>query len=982
MERAIRRGCSNALIAILFALGMWLPPTAADAAELRYFDIPAGPANLTIRQFVKQAGLSVMYQAGHLKHHRTKALQGTYEPTEALRKLLEDSGLEFETTPTRVIKVNPRPPGAPAALPSPEVKELPVVHVPGWMSRSFTNLPAGVSLHRVTEDDLAQAGFATLPDWVRSLTQAQGSGATEDTRNFLREAQTNTAYGSGINFYGIGQRATLILVNGRRLAPSGSAGSFTDISNIPLSAIDHIDVISDGAATMYGSDAVGGIVDIVLRGSLSTPVTNLMFGHMTRSSLGEQEFSQTLAQQWDRGGVSLSLEYYTRDELPASERSQGTSNLTHLGGSNFDTFEGNPATIIDSTGKIFSVPSGPREGKLTGADLLSGPNTYDRLAGTWLLPHQERWNAIVSTTYQIADDTEGFFDALVNWRRIRTRDAPLGAVLSVPNSNPFYLNPVDNSTVPLTVLYGFGKDLSAVTEEGQVRSGQFAAGINHEFNASWNLRGYVGYTFEDQHDVEHNLVNFGTLQQYLSTGVNGVFFNPFGDGAVNTADTIAAIRASGSVDYNSAFSYVNVSAIGIMPLLPAGPMTLTLGSDYRVQSFESSISPSLSAANLIPSPATNRQRTVTALFAQSSVPVIARELPNGESLKLEVSAGARYEHFSDTGAAITPSFGFELQPMRSLSLKGTWSRLFRPPNLPDLNEAPNISEIFILKDPHVPAGYTSALVWTGNNANLQPETAHSWTLGLTVSPESIPEFSAETSYFNIVSANRIIPLQALPMTVFSDPQYNYLYTRNVTPAQRTQVCTHSQFIGVQDQCLSADVGALVDLRLRNIETLHTDGIDFTGRYGRDTTHGGIGVNLTATYVLHFKEAETPGGALVEYRNTPHNPMALRLRGLFNWEYRGFSVSPAVNFQSSYTDTGSVPTRPVDSWTTYDLVLGYKPKPFKHWWGGETTVSLRGYNLFNKQPPFLNNSLTTVGYDPENADLLGRRVSLAIQHKWN
>jgi len=389
----------------------------------------------------------------------------------------------------------------------------------------------------------------------------------------------------------------------------------------------------------------------------------------------------------------------------------------------------------------------------------------------------------------------------------------------------------------------------------------------------------------------------------------------------------------------------------------------------------------LSSANLVPTAATNRDRTVSALFLQSSAAVLSSDRAGRWPVKLDVSGGLRYEHFSDAGAAISPSLGFDLRPGPGVSLKGTWARLFRPPNLPDLNEAPNISEVFLLPDPKSPSGYTRALVWGGNNSSLRPETAHSWTLGLTASPASHPNFTADAGYFNIVASNRIIPAQPLPLTLLSDPQYGYLFTRNVTSAARADVCAHSQFIGAQDQCLGSDIGALVDLRLRNVETLRTDGFDFSGRYGRATPIGTFGVNLTATYVLHYQEAETPGGGLVEYRNTPHNPTALRLRGLFNWENRGLSVSPAINFQSSYTDMDSIPRRPVSSWMTWDLVLGYKARPLQLLRAEKTTLSLRGFNVFNKQPPFLNNSVSTIGYDPENGNLLGRRVSLAIEHKW-
>jgi iron complex outermembrane receptor protein len=951
--------------------------TPVFAAELRDFDIPAESADISVRTFVHQAGLSVVYEAGRLTGFRTRALKGTYESLQGLKILLEGSGLEYKVITQGVISVTPKPArNPPRESPGPEPREMPTVHIPGWRTRT-NYLPAGITLHRVTADDLAQAGFSTIPDWVRTLTQNQGSGANENTHKFLREAQTNTAYGSGINFYGIGQRATLVLVNGRRLAPSGSAGTFTDVANIPISAIDHIDLISAGAATLYGADAIGGVVNFVLRGALSTPITTVSVGNAASGTLGEKEFSQSVARQWDRGGGLLSVEYYSRNELLASARSQATSNLTQWGGSNFDTLSSNPATIVDSSGRIWGVPPGQDGKSLTVSQLLPQPNRTDLETGSWLLPRQERLNALGSTTLRISDDSTIFFDALLNQRRTHIQDAPLAQVLSVPITNPFYLNPVTGSKRPLTVLYSFGSDLGPITEQSRVNSGQFALGINHELSSTWNVRGYGGYTFEDQRVVEHNLVDFNLLQQYLASKDPTTAFNPFGDGSNTNTTTIDAIRTDGLASYDSAFTYFNVAATGKVPSLPAGPMTLTLGSDYRVQSFTTNLSP----PSLAPTPATNRNRTVGALFLESSAPVFDLDWEGWRKTKLELSGGLRYEHFSDAGSAVTPSLGFDLQTLNGVSLKGTWARLFRPPNLPDLNEATNISQVFLLADPKSPSGYTKALVWGGNNSALRPETAHSFTLGLSYTPPSNSNLTVEANYYHILSDNRIMSVQTLPRTVFSDPQYSYLVTRNVSSATLADVCSHSQFMGIQSQCLDPSLGALVDLRLRNVETLKTDGIDVTSRYGGSTPIGVLGMNLTATYILHYKQADTPGADLVSYRNTPHYPTALRLRGLFNWESHGFSFSPAINLQSSYTDTESTPNRPVSAWMTWDMVLGYEPAPLDARWSGQTTFSLRSYNVFNRQPPFLNNGLSFIGYDPENGNLLGRRVSLAIEHRW-
>jgi len=386
-------------------------------------------------------------------------------------------------------------------------------------------------------------------------------------------------------------------------------------------------------------------------------------------------------------------------------------------------------------------------------------------------------------------------------------------------------------------------------------------------------------------------------------------------------------------------------------------MTVAVGSDYRVQSFRTVFSPSLIAADLIPSPATDRDRTVSAVFVQGSAPIWSAEVENGRHLRLDLSAGVRYEHFSDAGEGVMPGFGFEFLPHPSVTVKGMWARLFRPPNLSDLNEAANISEVVALPDPSSPVGFTQALVMTGNYSGLRPEIAHSWTLGVAFAPPSDPNLTLSGSYFNIVSSNRIVALTPLPLTVLEDPQYRYLVSRSVAS------------------------GAIVDLRLRNMERLEADGLDLSGRYGLDTYIGVVGINVAATYFLHYLEAEAPGAHLVEYRNTDHNPPALRLRASFSWGHRGFSVSPTINFQRGYTDIDSSPHRAVSSWMTWDLVLGYNLRRFDSVLSGDTTVALRGQNVFNKLPPSLNNILSAVGYDPENGDLLGRRVSVAVQHRW-
>jgi iron complex outermembrane receptor protein len=948
---------------------MGLGSSPSYAQDRRYFDVPAGPAEPAVRAFVRQARLSLIYERGKLDGFKTRGVKGNYETFEALRLLLDGSGLEFFRTSDHFISVGPRTRVTAES-------DLPIVEITKRASSIVSfDPPAGVTVRTFSAEELSREGFTTVPDWVRSLTQNHSIGANEGT-SYLREALSNVAYGSGLNLYGIGQRATLILVNGQRLAPSGSLGSYTDVSNIPLSAIDHIELISNSASTLYGADAVGGIVNFVLRSGYAKPMTTLSLGNP--GALSERVVAQSFATSGERWRAILGIELYSRNSLATSDRAQATNNLTPWSGSDYRTLYGNPGSILDSNGRLWGIPSGQNGSHLTGADLVSSPNYHDRYIGTWLLPQQRRINGLVNATYEWTDDTEVTLNALVNERWTKIDDMAAVAALSIPSSNPYYVNPVVGNTRPVQVLYGFGADLGDVVERGTVRSGQLTLALKHHLNEYWDMEASGGYAYDIQLDRQSNLVNFDVLQTYLDDSNPYIAFNPFGAGSNTNPQTLAAILTQGEVEYRSAFKMASVKAIGSLPFLPAGALKLTSGFDFSQQSFISTVSPNFNSVNQVL--ATDRRRDLKALYLQSSLPVAAGEFSPAVAYELKLAAGLRYEHFTDVGSAFLPSVGASIDIDRGISVSGSWAKMFRPPNLPDLNESINYAAVYPLPDPSSKTGYTNALIWGGNNAHLSPETANTRRLGIKWSPPSHANFSFETSYYNITSYHQILPGPSLPQEVLSVPQYNYLVTREPAKTQLTDICSHVVFQGIAGQCGSADIGAIVDLRLRSAETVKTDGFDFQGLYRRETGWGDFSAHVDANYVLHFM-TQIPGSDFISSRNTAHNPTALRFRTVFRWEDRLISVSPAVNFTGSYTDTDSVPSRPVGAWTTWDLVVGYKAGPLDAIIGGRSTVSLRGFNVFNKQPPFLNNSYSFLGYDPENADLLGRRVSLRLEHEW-
>ena len=175
---------------------------------------------------------------------------------------------------------------------------------------------------------------------------------------------------------------------------------------------------------------------------------------------------------------------------------------------------------------------------------------------------------------------------------------------------------------------------------------------------------------------------------------------------------------------------------------------------------------------------------------------------------------------------------------------------------------------------------------------------------------------------------------------------------------------------------------MVDLRVRNLGVRLTSGIDFRGSYHRETDLGVFDAALSGTQILDFAQAQTPQQPLISLLNTENSPLNLRLRLALRWAYVGFAAVVAGNFTNSYRDTASIPQRNVGSWTTLDLQLSYPITPqATHSHLPTTTVELDAQNVFNADPPFLNNQVAAIGYDQENANPYGRILRLKIVAQW-
>lgn len=320
-------------------------------------EIPAGDLIDSLERLAKQSGIELVFDADRLKGVKTSGVSGRMTPMEAVRKLLEGTHLTLVEHPDGAILVTPHSAaGAKAEAGMPETSDggtsgsheavppvgmlnntgnadqgvrsdsvLKTIIVTGTHIRG--EAPIGSSLTVHTRAEMEQAGSATLEQFGRDMPENYSGTdaiATVNTNggvgNFEQGAAGNIFGGAGFNLKGLGPGSTLTLLNGHRLAAGGLDGSMVDISLVPLSAIDHIEVLDDGASAIYGSDAVAGVVNIVMRREFEGAETGIRYGRSTEGGAAEYTASQIAGHEWATGNVLLSYEYDDEEGLDASQR--------------------------------------------------------------------------------------------------------------------------------------------------------------------------------------------------------------------------------------------------------------------------------------------------------------------------------------------------------------------------------------------------------------------------------------------------------------------------------------------------------------------------------------------------------------------------------------------------------------------------------------------------------------------------------------
>ena len=316
------------------------------------FDIPRQRAALALTVFAEQANLTLIVPHELLEGKISNELIGRYSLQEGIDILLAGTGLEPVISNHVVLSIVAeersadlggtmdikRKTGLLAALAGifaigADAQEGDTIRDEGEGGQIEEIVVTGSNIRFLQNDTspvisfdreaIEATGFSTTQQLLESLPQNFGGGIGEDSATVVtgrNDAGFNLSAGAGVNLRGLGADSTLVLVNGRRLSP-GNLGSFVDISMIPLSAVERVDVLTDGASAIYGSDAIGGVVNFILRSGYEGSETSVRYGSVTDGNLEEVRLSQLLGISNDKGNLTLVFEHYERGNLDANDRS-------------------------------------------------------------------------------------------------------------------------------------------------------------------------------------------------------------------------------------------------------------------------------------------------------------------------------------------------------------------------------------------------------------------------------------------------------------------------------------------------------------------------------------------------------------------------------------------------------------------------------------------------------------------------------------
>lgn len=866
----------------------------------------------------------------------------------------------------------------------------------------------------ITREQIEKSGQPTIAEVLRNVPANTGNSYGESFSNSFAPGA------SGISLRGLGQKATLVLINGRRTAGYGFAqnlqDTFVDLNSIPSSAVERIEVLKDGASAIYGSDAIAGVVNVILRKDYKG--LELAAGGGVAAGKNEYRVSATggfgdLGK--DKYSVLGVLDYYKREQVMLSDTDFGkTRDLRgEPGGRNFQSLTGlgtwqqytnagaatqNFQAVSNCAAVGGTVMTGP-QAVAAGLINLSGNQsaaniaaltaraaatntfcTYDANKFISALPGTERVGFLGRATVEISPTLQGYAELGISHNKTEQVFTPpffsatTGLTMTSVGLRPFTYNVNFAPGVagnPFSTLARYTGSQNDMGSRDQIITTDAFRGLA---GVKWTLGTWDGDTglgwsrsnttadYFNRLRIDGVSSSFGitsAAQPPVPTATSSTY--NLNNTSLNSAAVRDSWRANFSRKAESELYFIDTKASTEFSqlTLPGGAVGLAVGAEYRNEKLRDTPA-DIAQQGLILGQGitkTNGDRNSVAVFAEANLPILK---------SLEGQLALRSDRYSDYGSSTVPKVGLKWKVSPELLIRANWGEGFRAPTLPEIS--PSVATFFTqVNDPVTGAsGINISGIFSGN-PSLKAETSKSTTIGAVFEPNRDMNFGV--TWFDIVWNDQI-------------SYYGF----------QSLVNGNGIINGVQRGIVTRDPATnnivSVQTNYTNLSEVKTSGFDFDANYRFNTLYGKVGFQLGGSYIEKF---QVDGSECIGSNGCFGGGLP-RIRGFsrVTWDQGPYSLAATVNYihsyyqqllAASYASTANDPRFQtgvygdrIGSRTTVDLYGAYE-------FNNKLKVSGSVINVMNKKPPYDPGSSSTYLYDFSQYDVRGRALRLNLTYKF-
>lgn len=830
----------------------------------------------------------------------------------------------------------------------------------------------------VSRAQFEHTSFVEVADLLKTLPAFTGAGN-------LNDSSTNGGDGSRyVDLRGLGSQYTLVLLNGRRLAYSG-VQNIVNVNQIPVTAVERVEVLASGASAVYGTDAIGGVINVITR-KMNGGELSAYYGDTDhQTALSRRQFALSWGGSEGRIDFVVGAQYYKQNGIYSSDfdwsRQPGTT------GNNFPYTMTYPNSLFTpgATGSSSYVvkwkPSegGPRDattiadfrpynGKLPDlANPDAGGDMFPFFLFTPLIRPEERWNVSAFTNFHLNDDTTFYADVMYNYsysyNQLAPAAQPMRNTIVIPATNYWNQRIFGASAVPITTggwrLLGLGTRI----DTNEVTSGWFNFGVKGKIR-DWRYELSNTFTQENRQDLNGNGGSITVLNQLLALTTPDAF-NPFTSNPATNAGYWGQIRRDAYTNVRSRMMNTELSVHGPLFAVPAGEAQGALTVNYQNQSAYSRPD----AQALEGSAGWNRVGEATE--GSRRIYGAAAELQAPLTKEVSLRVAGRWDHYSDFGNARVWQAAARYQPAKELVLRASFGKGYIAPSILQLYEGEQETNPTL----YDPTTKNSDGTWgsarqigmsrIGNRA-LKSEQANSYNAGFAWSPPEVRGLTVSVDYYRIEQKDVIASAESTATRLIDE----FWSSLGATDAARDAAARIPARRDAAIAAIAARTGIVLeysdvggDAGLGGIDFINrayrsnlslntTEGVDVNLNYVRSLQDwGNLTLDWNNSFMFHSRQRSFAGAPDEEFAGS-YSAAAeggwpkFRSRFSPTWTFKALQVTAAVNylsglklddFDSSY-DRDALP-----SWTTYDAQISYQ-LPWFH-----TTVAIGCENIGNKPP---------------------------------